>query len=71
MAIDLTKTAKLVSIDDPAYQPLFANLQGNILKAHGRNCAWQAFIRFTGPKEAVRAWIRNLRAQPVHRRETI
>jgi Dyp-type peroxidase family len=60
MAIDLTKTAKLVSIDDPAYQPLFANLQGNILKAHGRNDAWQAFIRFTGSKEAVRAWIRTL-----------
>jgi Dyp-type peroxidase family len=60
MAIDLTKSATLVSIDDAAYQPLFANLQGNILKAHGRNEAWQAFIRFTGPKEAVKAWIKTL-----------
>jgi len=58
MSIDLTRDADDVSIDDPAYQPLFENLQGNILKPHGRNCAWQAFIKFTGPADEVRAWMR-------------
>lgn len=59
MAIDLKKPASQVSIDDPAYAPVFANLQGNILKAHGRNCAWQVFIRFIGPQDRIREWIRN------------
>ena len=58
MPIDLSRPADQVSIDDPLYQPMFASLQGNILKAHGRNCAWQAFIKFTGPKEQIRTWIR-------------
>lgn len=58
MAIDLTRDASQVSTEDPAYQPMFANLQGNILKPHGRNCAWQAFIRFTGSAEDIEKWIR-------------
>lgn len=58
MTIDLTKSPDDVSIDDAAYAQAFANMQGNILKPHGRNCAWQAFIRFTGPKAKIRAWIR-------------
>ncbi|HEX9945953.1 MAG TPA: hypothetical protein VGA98_00275 [Allosphingosinicella sp.] len=59
MTIDLKKQARDVSIEDAAYQATFKNLQGNILKAHGRNCAWQVFIRFTGSKDEVRAWIRD------------
>ncbi|HYI64928.1 MAG TPA: hypothetical protein VEW71_08595 [Allosphingosinicella sp.] len=59
MAIDLSKPADQVSIDDAAYKPLFKSLQGNILKPHGRNCAWQVFIEFTGSKDKVRAWIRD------------
>lgn len=59
MALDLTKSATNVSITDPAYQPLFDSLQGNILKAHGRNCAWQAFVKFTGPSDAIKAWIKH------------
>ena len=59
MPIDLTKPATKVSIDDTAYQPMFKQLQGNILKPHGRNCAWQIFIEFTGPPATVKAWIRD------------
>ncbi|HEY0085487.1 MAG TPA: hypothetical protein VGB65_06215 [Allosphingosinicella sp.] len=59
MTIDLTRRAKDVSINDAAYAGVFANLQGNILKAHGRNCAWQIFVRFTGSPDEVKHWIRD------------
>ena len=58
MPVNLTKPAKDVSTDSAEYQPLFQNLQGNILKPHGRNCAWQVFIKFTGSPAAIRAWIK-------------
>lgn len=59
MPIDLTRPADQVSIDDAAYQPLFKQLQGNILKPHGRNVEKHIFLKFTGPAASVRAWIRN------------
>lgn len=58
MAIDLSKSARNVSVGDPAYRPMFENLQGNILKPHGRNCAWQVFIQFTGSAAAIKSWIK-------------
>ena len=59
MAIDLTKPAKDVDITAAAYQPMLKNLQGNILKSHGRNASRQVFLRFTGTPAQVKAWIRN------------
>jgi Dyp-type peroxidase family len=58
MAIDLTKPAKQVDIASSEYQALLANLQGNALKSHGRNESRHVFLKFTGPKAQVRAWIR-------------
>lgn len=58
MTIDLSKSADQVSVDDTAYDQAFKQMQGNILKAHGRNCAWQVFLKFTGPAAPVRGWIR-------------
>ena len=58
MAIDLTKLAKDVDIDAPDYKVMKDNLQGNILKPHGRNAARHVFLTFTGAKDKVRTWIR-------------
>ena len=59
MAIDLSRPADQVSVTDTAtYGEMFKRLQGNILKPHGRNCAWQLFIKFTGPAPQVRNWVR-------------
>jgi len=56
MSVDLADT----NIDpaDPKYRPMLENLQGNILKAHGRKESDHLFLRFTGDRTAVRAWIR-------------
>jgi len=56
MSVDLGDT----NIDpaDPKYGPMLANLQGNILKAHGRKESDHLFLRFSGDRSAVKAWIR-------------
>src|SRR5207245_1731641 len=56
MSVDLGDT----NIDpaDPKYGPMLTNLQGNILKAHGRKESDHLFLRFTGDRTAVRAWTR-------------
>ncbi|MFY7844589.1 Dyp-type peroxidase [Chryseobacterium gambrini] len=42
---------KPVNIYDPAYDKLFENLQGNILKGHGRNFTSHIFLRFEENKK--------------------
>ncbi len=59
MAVDLEKPAIQVDIESNDYADLLANLQANILKAHGRNNTRHIFIRFTAPEAAVKAWIRS------------
>lgn len=60
MSVDLTRPANQVSVDDSAtYGAMFERLQGNILKPHGRNCAWQVFLKFTGSATQVKAWLRD------------
>lgn len=40
------------------YQNMLANLQGNILKPHGRDHAVHIFLKFTADRDAVRRWMR-------------
>src|SRR2546422_345765 len=58
MSVDLGDT----NIDpaDPKYRPMLENLQGNILKGHGRKEADHLFLRFTGDRTAVKAWIHGI-----------
>jgi Dyp-type peroxidase family len=58
MAVLLNQPATAVDIDAAAYRPLLENLQGNILRPHGRNAARHVFIRFTKPAAQVRTWVR-------------
>lgn len=49
MAVDLSARAENVSTDTgSAYRPLLENLQGNVLKPHGRNAERHVFLKFTG-----------------------
>jgi Dyp-type peroxidase family len=56
MPVDLEDT----DIDPtlPKYRRLLANLQGNILKAHGRKESDHLLLRFTGAPDDARHWIR-------------
>ena len=58
MPINLTKPAEQVKLDAPEYGAMLNNLQANILGPHGRDHVRHLFIRFTGNRAAVRAWIR-------------
>jgi Dyp-type peroxidase family len=54
---DLTKTG--IDQKDLAYRDLFSNLQGNILKAHGRNHTNNIFLQFkTNQQVEVKKWIK-------------
>jgi Dyp-type peroxidase family len=44
---------------------MFANLQCNILKSHGRDCAVHIFLKFTAQPNQVKAWIKNFSATHV------
>jgi len=57
MSISLEQSR--INPDDPRFQRMFENLQCNILKSHGRDCAVHIFLRFTAPPGEVRTWIRN------------
>lgn len=57
MAFDLNQTN--IDIDDPNYADFFADLQGNLLKSHGRDHSLHVFVQFHDPK-ACRAWLANL-----------
>jgi len=57
MPVDLTKTR----IDHRAdqYQNMLKNLQGNILKGHGRNFSVHIFLQFKSDPQSVRNWVRD------------
>lgn len=44
----------------PDLSPFLGNLQGNILKDHGRDFAFHLFVKFTGLQDAIKAWITGL-----------
>jgi Dyp-type peroxidase family len=58
MPVDLTD----MRIDYKAekYQNMLANLQGNILKGHGRDHSVHLFLKFTATPRMVRNWVRAL-----------
>jgi len=56
---------------DPKYRQMLENLQGNILKPHGRGEEDHVFLRFTGGGDAVRAWIRRFADEVTSTREQL
>lgn len=62
MAIDLTKDLFKASTDyrDPKFDRMLSNLQGNILKGHGRNHTQHIFIQFdTNKLNKTKAWLKS------------
>jgi Dyp-type peroxidase family len=55
----LNLTLTNVEIDDPDIQDFYADLQGNLIKSHGRDFSKHVFLRFTGDGDAARAWVRS------------
>ena len=61
MATNLNATN--IDINDPNLQDLFADLQGNILKAHGRDHSLHVFLQFTATAAACRDWTKRFAEQ--------
>ncbi|MCI0336779.1 MAG: Dyp-type peroxidase [Acidobacteria bacterium] len=62
MTIDLTKTG--IDPFDLIYKQMLNQLQGNILKPHGRDYSSHIILRFTAEARATKEWIQNFaRAQ--------
>jgi Dyp-type peroxidase family len=57
MLIDLDQELNPINPENPKYDRMLANLQGNILKSHGRNLAAHLFLEFTGEPKYVKKWI--------------
>ncbi|MEM1360992.1 MAG: hypothetical protein AAGF94_04675 [Pseudomonadota bacterium] len=55
----MTLNLSMTNLDhgDPNLKDLFASLQGNILKSHGRDHSRHVFLRFTGDPALCRAWV--------------
>jgi len=53
----LQKTSISMTSQDPQIQQLLTDLQGNILKSHGRNNVSLLFLDFSGPPDLIKAWI--------------
>ncbi|WP_254567964.1 Dyp-type peroxidase [Oscillatoria sp. HE19RPO] len=57
MVVDLTQSN--IDPNNPIYQPLLADLQGNILTSHDCDYSAHIFIQFKPNRNAVRQWIAN------------
>jgi Dyp-type peroxidase family len=56
--IDLKKIVEIVTpFDEFEYEPLLNEIQGNIIKSHGRNHAVYLFLKFNDNIEAAKQWI--------------
>jgi deferrochelatase/peroxidase EfeB len=55
VSVDLNQT--YIDPQDPTYQALLEDLQGNILKGHERNYSAHIFVNFKSDHEATRKWI--------------
>ena len=66
MPLDLKTNQEPINPDDPQYQDVLEDLQGNILKGHGRDKSVQIFLTFPDPQEnpekidALKNWIAQL-----------
>ncbi len=58
MAINLNATG--IDLSDPQYEQMLIQLQGNILKAHGRDYSTHLVLRFTAKPLVVKEWIQQL-----------
>ncbi len=56
MPVKLTKTN--INPNNRNYHPLLEDLQGNILKSHGRDHSVHLFLRFVAGSDDARGWIR-------------
>ena len=59
--VDLRQKA----IDPADYRDFLGDLQGNILEDHGREHASLIFLKFTGDRSAVAAWVKDFAAKNV------
>lgn len=57
VTVDLSQTN--IDPNDPQYQPMLEDLQGNILKSHGRDYSAHIFIKFKPDLNAAKKWISN------------
>jgi Dyp-type peroxidase family len=58
--IDLKKIVEIVTpFDEFEHEPLLNEIQGNIIKSHGRNHAVYLFLKFNDNIEAAKEWIGN------------
>lgn len=62
MAVNLTDTH--IEHGAEKYQKMLANLQGNILKGHGRDHSVHIFLKFTSEPHAVRGWMSGFTGSP-------
>jgi deferrochelatase/peroxidase EfeB len=60
MPVDLTKTH--IDHRTDQYQHMLKNLQGNILKGHGRNFNVHIFLQFKANPRIARDWVRDFAA---------
>ncbi|MEA2603756.1 MAG: hypothetical protein QOF89_4748 [Acidobacteriota bacterium] len=58
-AIDLSIAS---AIDPVEYRPMLERLQGNILKAHGRDHVYLLLLRFSAASPDIRSWVRSFTA---------
>lgn len=57
----MIKTNKLVNTADKNWQTILQNMQGNIVKHHGREHAYHVFFQFDASKKAaIKTWIKSL-----------
>src|ERR1700730_5127389 len=62
-SIDLANETAPFDASDPKYAALLKNLQGNILKSHGRHFSVHTFFKFGTNVEAAKTAIKTLRQQ--------
>jgi len=61
MSVDLKDTQ--IDPNSDRYRTMLENLQGNILKGHGRDFTIHIFLKFTARVSFVKPWIRNFTQQ--------